>query len=366
MRILYNVSTLKCSGPTNQLYNLIKYLDRSKFEPHLITLSPEPPDSRWKDYEALGVELHTLGLSRLEGELFSKKRLKSLVEAIAPDIIHTQGIRADMLNATALKDYPSLCTVRNYPFADYPTKFGKLRGTLMAQQHMSALRKINAIACSLAIQDQLKAHGVNADVVQNGIDTEKFHPAVGQRKKELCQKLGLPEDTLILLSVGSLIPRKNMKTLIDGFEQARMKNTNLVILGDGPQMSVLREQAGPSVLLPGNVSNVSEYLGAADLFLSTSLSEGLPNTVLEAMASGLPCLLSDIPSHRELFEGENDIFISCKDVDGLADRLKQINVDLLTEHGKISRQIVEERFNAQKMSTDYQKIYLELIGNQNG
>src|SRR5690606_9558118 len=95
--ILYIVSTLKRSGPTNQLFNIIIYLDRSVFEPVLITLSPEPEDSRWQDYQSLGVQMHSLNLSRLGGLFFAKSNLEKLIKKIQPDLIHTQGIRADFL-----------------------------------------------------------------------------------------------------------------------------------------------------------------------------------------------------------------------------------------------------------------------------
>lgn len=355
---LFVVSTLRRTGPTNQLYNLIKHLDRSRFEPHLITLSPEPAQgSAWPDFEAIGVRLYTLGHSRTKGMFFSKKRFRSLVDQIAPDVVHSQGIRADTLNAAVLGDYPSLCTSRNYPVADYPSKFGKLRGNLMARQHFAAFNKLNVVSCSQTIKAQLGKHGIQARVVCNGVDTEAFAPVSVEQKVALRQKLGLPQDSVLLFSVGSLIPRKDMQTLIAAFERVSLKNTILVILGDGPLMVALRRQAGVSVMMPGNVDNVAEYLGAADLFVSSSLSEGLPNTVLEAMAFGLPCLLSDIPSHRELFEDHGGIFFECLGVDALADCLRQIKAMQLAELGSRSRQIVEARFSALKMSQGYQQIY---------
>ena len=367
IKIVFIVSTLRVGGPTNQLYYLIKHLDRTRFEPHLITLTPEPKqDSRWADFEALHSQLHTLGLPRLKGLFFSKKYMRSLVDRIRPDVIHTQGIRADLLNASILKQYPSLCTSRNYPFADYPTKFGILRGSLMARQHMAAFKKLHVVACSLSIQSQLKSHSINASVVQNGVDTEKFQPVSSESKKALRQKLGLPEAAFVALSAGSLIPRKDMFTLIEAFEQAGLAAAKLVILGDGPQKDALRQQANDNVLMPGNVANVSDYLGAADLFVSAALSEGLPNTVLEAMACGLPCILSDIPPHRELFRDSDDIFFRCKDATSLADRLTLIDMEGLVERGQKARRFVEEFFSAQMMSLGYQETYMRLIEDPNG
>jgi hypothetical protein len=91
-KVLYIVSTLRRCSPILQLFNLIKYLDRSKFEPHLITLSPEPQDSRWADFQRLGVHLNALGFSRLKGVFLAKRRLEQKIEQIKPHIIHTNGV----------------------------------------------------------------------------------------------------------------------------------------------------------------------------------------------------------------------------------------------------------------------------------
>lgn len=364
--ILYIASTLKRSGPTNQLYNLIKYLDRNQFEPHLVTLSPEPADSRWADFESLGVQLYTLGLSRIKGLFFSKWRLKSLVRQIRPSLIHSQGIRADMLNASALNDYPSLCTSRNDPLTDYPAKFGKIRGKLMAWQHVATFRKLNVVACSLSNQSQLRAYGIDACVIQNGVDTEKFQPADAAHKSASRQKLGLLDDARILLSVGSLIPRKDMQTLLFAYNKSTFgKTAQLIVLGDGPFMPRLKALADETVLLPGNVNNVAEYLQAADLFISTSLAEGLPNTVLEAMACELPCVLSDIPPHQELF-GKDGLFFACGDTDALSGLLSSLGCSQLAEMGHFSRQMVEQKFCARIMSYGYQTKYIELMEGANG
>ena len=78
----------------------------------------------------------------------------------------------------------------------------------------------------------------------------------------------------------------------------------LLFAGDGPLARACKGLAGgdPRIHFLGQISNVQDYLQVADVFVSAALSEGLPNTVLEAMASGLPTVLSDIPAHREILD----------------------------------------------------------------
>jgi len=361
-KIIYIVSTLKRSGPTNQLYNIIKYLDKNEFEPHLITLSPEPKDSRWNDYETLGVNLYSLGLSRLQGFFSAKTKLKSLIFQINPDIIHTQGIRADVLSLKFIKSHIVICTARNYPYHDYPSKFGFIRGILMAYKHIAVLKKIKVVSCSRSIQDQLFQRGINSLVVQNGVDILNYKPLDNYEKLDFRRKVGIPEDSFIFITVGSLILRKDVQTIINAFNNANHVNkVHLLILGDGYQLDLLKNIVNNDfVNFIGNVNNVAEYLQASDVFISSSLSEGLPNTVLEAMACGLPCLLSDISSHNEIVEEAEWKFL-CKDYMKLAslmERIEKIDISILRAN---ARERIEENFDSRKMSEHYQNIYYKLL-----
>lgn len=132
----------------------------------------------------------------------------------------------------------------------------------------------------------------------NGIELERFRfdPA---RRAALRQTLGW-EHSFVLGHAGHLAPVKNQAFLIRLMPELlkRRPETKLLLLGEGddrPMLEALvRELAlEQSVLLPGSVSNVNEYLNALDLFLFPSLYEGMPLSILEAQANGLPCLLSD-------------------------------------------------------------------------
>jgi glycosyltransferase involved in cell wall biosynthesis len=350
------------SGPTNQLYNIIKYLDRSEFDPYLVTLSPEPEDSRWVDYEALGVHLYSLGMSRLQGFLRTRKRIQSLLSEIKPDVIHTQGIRGDIMNVKLAKNIVSVCTARNYPYYDYPAKFGAIRGIAMAYRHIAALKKLKVVACSMAIQAQLRQHGINSFVIQNGIDILNYCLVDHNEKNNIRKKIGIEQDSFVFLVVGSLIPRKDVQTIINAFNNIKHeKKAQLIILGNGHQLKYLQGLVkNDLILFHGNVGNVVEYLQAADVFISSSLSEGLPNTVLEAMACGLPCLLSDIPPHKEI-TGETEWEFPCKDHMKLASLIGKIENADTSQIRNQNRQKIENNFNAQKMSQHYQNIYCDIL-----
>lgn len=361
-KILYIVSTLKRSGPTNQLSYIIKYLDKNKFEPVLLTLSLEPSEDSMKTYfvDDLGVRVKTLGLSRIKGLFFAKQYIKKFIKDNNIDLVHSQGIRADGLMSGI--NIPSVATLRNYPYYDYPMKFGKFKGYLMARSHLKAVKnKSNcSIACAKTIAEEFKQNNLNLGFIQNGVDTEKFFPLSIDQKNKLRKKLGLNLNQRIFITVGSLITRKDMVTVVEGFKKYNDVNALLLVAGDGIEKVGLEIIANSSVRFLGNISNVVEYLQVSDCFISASLAEGLPNTVLEAMSCGLPTILSDIASHLELYEGEKGNFFKVRDINHLAQLLGVIsqNIELQKE---ISLKLVQEKFSADVMSEKYQKVYKEKL-----
>lgn len=138
----------------------------------------------------------------------------------------------------------------------------------------------------------------------------------------------------------------------------------LVILGKGPEAAMLRamEPDTGKLVMPGQVENVADYLKASDVFISASLGEGLPNTVLEALACGLPPLLSDIPPHREIMQGIDWpwFFPAGSGKDTLSEMLgRMMSAGTLVSSEEMHR--IALSFSAERMSLAYQEIYYKLL-----
>lgn len=370
LKILYVVSTLKRSGPTNQLFNVINNLDRTTFEPIIITLSPEPTDSRWMDYEALGIKLHSLNLSRLGGVFLAKSKLIKLVQTIQPDLIHTQGIRADILLTKLSKSTPHVSTIHNFPQLDYTMTYGELLGKLMLKKHIISMKKTDRlIGCSLSVSNNLiNSFGLNNVVaIPNGVDQKSFY-LDHENYNYIRTKLGLDKDSIIWISTGHLSKLKDPFFLISQWNKlvGSYKNHHLVFLGTGELHNdcIKLSVDNNNIHLVGRVSNVRDYLQGANYFVSASKSEGLPMATIEAMACGLPVLLSDIEPHKEIHDmspsvgelftlGDEEIFIESFKL------LANSNYD---ECQNAALGLVASDLNASRMSRNYQNIYHELIG----
>lgn len=371
-RILYIVSTLQKSGPTNQLYNLLKYIDRSQFEPHLITLSSEPTNSRWVDYEDLDVKLHSLQFSRIAGLVLAKSSLARFVNQIQPDLIHSQGIRSDVLSARLQLNIPRICTIRNIPQHDYLMSYGLLLSRLMVRQHVSAMNKLDmCVAVSESVSKNLQQALLVQRVItiQNGVETEVYCPVTSEEKLGLRRALALPTEASLWISSGDLSVRKDPLFLISAWKQIFDKDPaqHLVFIGGGPLEAECRIAVKDcqNIHILGRVNNVVTYLRACDYFISASKSEGLPNAVMEAMGCGLPVLLSDIGPHREIWKmaSESGTLFPVGSQDGFIGSLRTVANISRSSMSSAASSLVTKHFNASKMSHSYQELYNSLVSN---
>jgi glycosyltransferase involved in cell wall biosynthesis len=210
----------------------------------------------------------------------------------------------------------------------------------------------------------------NIQLVYNGIDTTVF------KKKEDAnyrQKVGISNDTNVITFVGRLIYAKGVQDLISAF--SRIKDTapevKLLIAGDGPYRANLENLArqtdcASSILFLGqrNQNEVIEVLSATDIFVNPSYSEGLPTSVMEAASVGLPIIATDVGGTREIITTDKTgILVKPGDVGQLAEELLRLraNAEIREKLGKNARILAERKFNWDKITAEYIKLYASLV-----
>lgn len=364
-KILYIISTLRHTGPVIQLFNICNHLNRKIFLPEILTLSPEPVDSIKKIFEEINIPIVELNNSRLSGIFKNTIQIKKIIRKLKPDIIHTHAIRADVI-IHSLKFKNHVSTIHIYAPEDYRMKYGKWTGAIMSRKHIKIFKSMKyALACSEELANRLKELGLVLSFVNNGVDEGKYKNTGNVFKKQLRRKLNIDEKSKIFLSASELNERKNVKLLIDCFNKISNSDEKLIILGSGPEEIPLKNLAkgNQNITFIGKVNNVNEYYNAADFFISGSFSEGMSMSVLEAMSSGLPVLLSDIPSHRSVFNNKDNYiyFFSPFEINNLMECIKKIEMDNYEQLSSQMRKIVLDNYTAKKMSQNYQKIYKKII-----
>jgi glycosyltransferase involved in cell wall biosynthesis len=208
--------------------------------------------------------------------------------------------------------------------------------------------------------------GSRSRVVQNAADLDRVESAI--RGKEGSQD----DSTFEVVSVGRLEKVKDPLSLLAAFRVIGDEGSRLTYIGGGSLETQLADEIRASglqdrVQLTGLISRDEVFVRCADadLFVSTSRGEGLPVAVLEAMATGCPVVLSDIPPHRELAEGADFIpFVPPSDSHGFAREIDKFRCKSPEERSAIGlkcRDLVRARFGLAKMHTDLENVYRELL-----
>ena len=208
-------------------------------------------------------------------------------------------------------------------------------------------------------------------IIENGVDTDKFCPAASSDERAfLRKKLKVPVSSFVVGAVGRLDKIKDYTTLIKAVSRLskRIKNLVLIIIGDGPEYSKLRNAAyamgiGENTIFPGKSNRVSDYLKTIDVFVQPSLYEGFSNGILEAMSSALPVLATKLEGNQEIIDEESTgLLFRAKDFVTLSEMLLKLyqHAELRHELGAKACEKVRSRWTLQKMAKNYENFYLNL------
>jgi glycosyltransferase involved in cell wall biosynthesis len=362
--VLFLITTLKRSGPVNILFDLTKYIDKSVYNVHVLTLCGEEGDSRWSEFEAGGVTVSTLDLPRGWRFVAAAPPLRRVTKKIRPDIVHCFGFRSDVLAALLLGNCLKVSSQLNYPFDDYVMTYGKKVGGTMAHLTTWALKRYDhVVACAADVATKLATHDVSAKVVYNAIDDTRFIPALPSERVAARARLGMWDDAnLVFIFVGVLSDRKQPLVMLEAFLrfQEQHPRAALIVLGDGPLSATCRELAhGRRVHFAGNVPDTRPYLTASDAYIATSKAEGMPVSVIEALALRLPVVLSDIEPHREILAIDPGAgrLARTGSVEDTLEAMRHIAAADLTVLGDHARRIVDQELSARVMSRKFQALY---------
>ncbi len=362
-KVVFIVSSLAKTGPTQVLLDLIRGINTEEFYITLITIGKSLENTRFEEFNRLKIEIVDLNLTRIDFLIYGNKRLYSMIDSINPDIIHTMGVRADVA-ISQNKKYSNkhISTIHCFVDEEYIFYYGKVIGEYLAKKHKKAMERIHIpVCCSKTLATKYRANNVVQNpklcYIQNGIDSTKFDM---KPKKECRKKLKLPLEKKIFIFVGRLTPHKNPSLVIEAFKEAKRLDSLLLVLGDGKLYDLLKKENDGNIHILGSVNNVDEYLNASNYYISASLTEGLPLSVMEAGMSGLGLLLSDIPQHKEIIDScpnKGVFYFDELDVTCISNVMKKVDkIDNIFIHNYFVK-----NFSSIRMAKEYIELYKNLI-----
>lgn len=345
MKILY-VTTI--GGTMNFFHSFIRQLLDAG---HTVDIATNESDSRvpacYKDW---GCTVHQIETSRSplnKGNLKAIKQLKELVDVQKYDIVHCHTPVAAMCTRIACRKARKNGTKVFYTahgfhfYKGAPVKNWLLYYPVekVCAYFTDVLITINREDYAFA-QKKMKAKQV-AYIPGVGIDTEKFGNTPVDRAAKR-RELGVPEDAVLLLSVGELNENKNHETVIRAI---RDMDVYYAVAGRGDLQEHLQDvaqqmQMGNRVKLLGFRTDVAELYQVADLFVFPSFREGLPVSVMEAMASGLPVVCSRIRGNTDLIEEGSGALFDPHSVEDCASVIRTMLENDLEEVGQSNKESV--------------------------
>jgi glycosyltransferase involved in cell wall biosynthesis len=201
-------------------------------------------------------------------------------------------------------------------------------------------------------------------VIHNGIDTGPVPTGADRRRAR--SLLAIDDDTLVIATVARLDPVKDLHSLLEAFALARqsLPAARLLVVGDGPERSALESRAAQpdlagSIRFLGMRPDVKALLPCADLYVNSSISEGISLTILEAMASGVPVVATAVGGTPEVLDEGAGVLVPARHSQRLADALLRLAAApaaraQLAGHG---RRRVESLFTIQRMVAEYARMY---------
>ncbi len=312
-----------------------------------------------------GVELYSLDKAPGLG-LGAHLRLYKLLRRLRPTVLHTYNLSGLEYNFTA-----ALAGVPVRVHAEHGRDAGDPKGTnrkhnLLRKLLSPFIDRYVAVSGDLHywLRDTVGIPAAKNQWINNGVDTERYHPGVPNA------------DEFVIGTVGRAQNVKNQALLVDAFIALRAelphRRLRLVIVGDGPLRTALEQKvaaAGLSdlVWLPGARSDIAELMRTFSVFALSSLAEGTPVTLLEAMACGLPVVSTAVGGIPELVqENVTGHLVPNRDSAALAKALAVYANDpaLAAHHGAAGRARIEANYSVTAMVQEYTNLYDSLRKNK--
>lgn len=374
MRVLHIITSLDTGGAEKMLYKLLSGMDKTRFESRVICLIPPGPVE--KQIRSLGIPVESLGLERGRVSPGGLIRLLKKTRDWKPDIIQTWLYHADLLGYLAARIFGIKnliwnirCTRMELEKYSWVTEW-----TVKACGFFSNYPKVILANSDIAKDQHIHTYGYNDkkfQIILNGFDLSVFKPD-REAGKKIRQELDIPEDSMCVGLVGRYDPQKDHLSFIRAASivTQRFPDMIFVLAGKNVDMNnseiiyLIKEmKLNNNFRLLGERSDIPDIMNAMNVYCSSSaFGEGFPNVVGEAMACGLPCVVTDVGQSASIVD-HTGFVVRPGNHDELADsliKLASLPGDQLKKLGEEARKRVAKYYSLEKIVKEYENLYLTI------
>jgi glycosyltransferase involved in cell wall biosynthesis len=372
--VTHIIAGLAPDGAERMLHRLVSSMDATRFENEVISLTDLGPMT--EKFEASGIRVRALGMSRGSANPYYLAKLAGWLRKLPPQqIIQTWMYHADLVGGLAAKLAGCAGLVWNIRHSELHPGVDK-RHTIWTAKACAALssrlprRIICASEASRIFHEKLGYAHDRMDVIPNGFDLDLFRPDAAAREA-VRSELGIGPSTLLIGYVARKHPVKDHRTFFEaaGLLHRQFPDVRFVLCGDGvtqedPQLRDWSEATGvrSACFFLGRRDDVPSILNAFDVATSSSTSEAFPNTLAEAMACGVPAVVTNVGDSRSIL-GDTGSVVPTKDPRALAQAwagLIQAGPDLRERLGEAARTRVQAYFAMPQVVHRYEGLYAEI------
>ncbi len=351
----------KIGGSELALYRFAREMAERGHECHVITRLDSIDRPAFEIME--GIHVHRLKKpgARIIGPFLYGLKAARLVRRLVPDVVHEQAIQGLGPIVKRFCQAPYILFPRSTGFCAPANVYARLVARTTLRHADVLLGQSGSIAMEMR-----RLCGKEVSVIPNGVEPERF---AGISKPAARKKLGIADGEKVLLCVANLHRIKGHCYLLQAMETVAesVPGVRLFLVGrdhnDGSIPATALERLKQHIVLTGQVppEEIPVYMAAADIFVLPSLSEGVPNVLLEAMAAGLPVVATDVGGVPELIaDGENGLLVKPGNSEQLAAKL----LALLKDDALRERMALRNRREAKKYAwpaiiDSLEKVYLE-------
>ena len=362
IKVLHVIDSLDLGGAQTALLNLARFRDRGRFQ---LTVAP----MHGRGVFAGALEKEDIEVVSLSAGRWPPSYLHSLPRLLRRgrfDVAHFHLFGSNWIG----KPLAALCGVRvrvNHDQCNDRFRTNRVR-------HLALDRATNLLSSHIfAVSESTRATLVGLEkiapakitLLPNAVDTDRFRPPTAAERSAARGELALPRDGTVVAGLGRLHPQKNWPLFLR--LAARFPEAVFVIAGTGPQEERLRAQAPANVHFAG-FRDARTVLAAADVFLLTSDYEGTPMTLLEAMACGVPPVVSAVDGCAEILaDGAGGLTAPAGDDDAFTAQLGQVlgDPERRARLGAAARERVRQAYNARVQTRVVEQTYVRLLGGEN-
>lgn len=373
LRVTHIISGLGPGGAETMLYRLLARGDRRRVDPSVVSMTTE--GAHGAGIKALGIQVYTLGMRRGLPSPWHLAELTRLLRRMKPDLVQTWMYHADLLGGLATRLAGKVPVVWGIRHGDLRPGSARLTTRLTARLNARLSRVLPAaIVCNSEASRRIH-QGMGYDrarlvVIPNGFDLDEFRPDAAGRT-EIRQELNLPPGALLVGNAARFHPLKDHRTLVQAAArlQASVPEVHFLLIGEG--VSAQNEQLlgwvrsagveGCTHLL-GRRSDMPRLYAALDLYCLSSTGESFPQVVGEAMACGVPCVVTDVGDAAEIV-GQTGKVVAPGQPEALASacaRLLRLPENERRQMGEQARGRIREKYSLAGAVARFTELYEQL------